>query len=184
MQIHKFHFYLFIGLILMMSSCGTFSKAQTLDTETGYFPAKKNKRVTVLKEVKVNPDTLKTLLIVAKSEYNLAMGRNLNYFNEVRDIYDLEIQIMKVNMLDKTHTYIGPEGLKKAAEIYKPFVILETTKTKKGDRWFAGLVLYDALSAETIFENEIRLNLMWDGWTDQGTMFPLYNSLLNYLNKQ
>ena len=58
------------------------------------------------------------------------------------------------------------------------------TKVNKNGGWFAGLTLYDPKNAEMIFENEIKLNLMWDGWTDQGTMYPLFNSLLDYLREQ
>ena len=40
------------------------------------------------------------------------------------------------------------------------------------------------IESDFIYQNEIYVNLMWDGWTDQGTMYPLYNSLIDYLNKQ
>jgi len=84
----------------------------------------------------------------------------------------------EVNVSDKV-------GLNRAYNIYRPFVILNLTKVKKeSGGWFAGLTLYDPSRAKTIFENEIWLNLMWDGWTDQGTMFPLFNSLLDYLREQ
>ena len=47
------------------------------------------------------------------------------------------------------------------------------------------LTIYnDPSKADFIYQNEIYVNLMWDGWTDQGTMYPLYNSLIDYLNKQ
>lgn len=62
---------------------------------------------------------------------------------------------------------------------------LESIELKKiNKRWYTGLKLYDHQNKKIPFKNEVKLNLMWDGWTDQGTMFPLYNSLLDYLRKQ
>ena len=172
-------------LILVISSCGTFEKATTLNPETNYFPAKEKKKCTVLKEISVNADTLKILLVVPTSNYWLEMGKNLDYFESVLTYDQFQSEIVKKGLSDQIPSLAEKVGLNRAYNLYKPFVILNITKVKKtGNSWYAGLTLYDPNRADIIFQNEIWLNLMWDGWTDQGTMFPLFNSLLDYLRKQ
>ena len=113
------------------------------------------------------------------------MGKNLDYFNEVLTYDQFQNEIVKNDLSEKILSLSDKVGLNRAYKYYKPFVILDLTKIQKpNDGWYAGLKLYDPSKADIIFQNEIKLNLMWDGWTDQGTMFPLYNSLLDYLRKQ
>ena len=177
---------LFGILIVLLTGCGTFEKAARINPSTNYFDAKKKKQesVVVLKKVLVNADTLKTLLVVSTTDYWLQMGQYLNYFDEVLTYDQFQTAIIKAGLSEKIPNVSDKVGLNRAYSIYKPFVILNLTKVKKEGGWFAGLTLYDPSRAETIFENEIWLNLMWDGWTDQGTMFPLFNSLLDYLREQ
>ena len=179
-------FGLFGVLIAFLTSCGTFEKATKMNPNTNYFDAKKKKQesVVVLKKVPVDADKLKTLLVVSTTDYWLQMGQNLNYFNEVLTYDQFQSAIVREGLSEKIPNVSDKVGLNRAYNIYKPFVILNLTKVKKENGWFAGLTLYDPSRAETIFENEIWLNLMWDGWTDQGTMFPLFNSLLDYLREQ
>ena len=172
-------------VVTLICGCGSFEKATTLDPSTHYFPAKMNKQVTVLKEIAVSKDSLKpSVLVVPSTDYWLRMGTNLNYFDTVMTYDQFQTSIVKKGLTDKIPSLSDKVGLSRAYKHYRPFVILNLTKVQKpGGRWFAGLLLYDPKRAEVIFQNEIWLNLMWDGWTDQGTMFPLFNSLLDYLRK-
>lgn len=178
----------FLGILLsaaLMNGRGSFERAVTLDPATNHFPAKKKKQPKVLKVVNVNSDTLKSLLVVPSTDYWLQMGRNLNYFDSVMTYDEFQSAIVRKGLTDQIPSLSDKVGLNRAYDLYKPFVILSLTKIQNpGSGWFAGLSLYDPKSAETIFQNEIWLNLMWDGWTDQGTMFPLFNSFLDYLRKQ
>jgi len=170
-------------LVTLNYGCGSFEKATTLNPSTNYFPAKKNKQPSVLKDVAVSRDSLKSyLLVVPSNDYWLQMGNNLNYFDTVMTYDQFQTAIVKEGLSDKIPSLSDKVGLKRAYDYYRQFVLLEPTKVQKpGDGWFAGLILYEPQRAEVIFQNEIWLNLMWDGWTDQGTMFPLFNSLLDYL---
>ena len=193
---------IFSTIVSSLMSCGTFNETTLLDESTNYFPAKKNKNVNILRIKKVNPDTLKMLLVVPNDEYSLQMGKNLQYFNEVIIDYELIRKASKY-LIDKPHlktntnsvllqsnkendplNTIEPDSYLHAYGQHNPYVYLQLTKRKKKDGWYAGLLLYDFNHGNCIFENEIKLNLMWDGWTDQGTMYPLYNSLLDYLRNQ
>lgn len=174
-----------IGVFLLIISCGTVQKPAKLNQQTNYFPAKENKVVNVLHSINVDADTLKTLLVVPNSEYFVEMGKNMNFFDEVLSYEEFQNAIIKAGLADEVGGIYDNIGLNRASKKFKPFVILETTRKQKTEGgWYAGFKLYDPKKAEVIFQNEIKLNLMWDGWTDQGTMFPLYNNLLDYLRKQ
>ena len=167
-----------------ITSCGSFEKVTTLNANTGRFPAK-NKTVITLKKTSVNVDTLKTLIIVPNTTYWIEMSKNMKYFKEVMTFAGLQKDIIAKGLTDKIPTVSDRIGLNNAYKYYRPFVILNMTKAQKpGNGWYAGLTLYDPGKADYIFQNEIWLNLMWDGWTDQGTMYPLFNSMLDYLNEQ
>ena len=170
--------------VMFSTCCGTHEKVTTLNTN--YFPTKMKKQelVKVLKKISINADTLKTLLVVPTSDFWLQMGQNLNYFNEVLTDDQFESAIVKAGLSDQIFTVYDKMGLNRAYNAYKPFVILSQTKVRKKGRWYAGLTLYDPKSAEMIFENEIWVDLVWVGWTDQVTTYPLLNSLLDYLREQ
>jgi hypothetical protein len=173
-----------IFIAMLVTSCGTFEKVTTLNSTTGRFPAK-TKTVTILKKTIVNADTLKTLIIVPDTPYWIEMSKNMKYFNEVMTFSELQKDIIAKGLTDKIPTVSDRIGLNNAYKYYRPFVIINITKVQKpGKGWYAGLTLYDPGKADYIFQNEIWLNLMWDGWTDQGTMYPLFNSMLDYLNQQ
>lgn len=167
-----------------ITSCGSSEKVTTLNANTRRFPAK-NKTVITLKKTSVNVDTLKTLIIVPNTTYWIEMSKNMKYFKEVMTLAGLQKDIIAKGLTDKIPTVWDRIGLNNAYKYYRPFVILNMTKAQKpGSGWYAGLTLYDPGKADYIFQNEIWLNLMWDGWTDQGTMYPLFNSMLDYLNEQ
>ena len=96
--------------------------------------------------------------------------------------------IISKNLEDKIPSVSDRIGLKNAYNHYGSFVILHFTKERKetnnNTSLYTGISIYDPSKADFIYQNEIYVNLMWDGWTDQGTMYPLYNSLIDYLNKQ
>ncbi len=167
-----------------ITSCGTFEKVTTLNSNTGRFAAK-SKTVATIKKTSVNADTLKTLVIVPNTPYWIEMSKNMKYFKEVMTFSELQKDIISKGLTDKIPTISDRIGLNNAYKYYRPFVILNMTKEQKtGKGWYAGLTLYDPKKADYIYQNEIYLNLMWDGWTDQGTMYPLFNSLLDYLDEQ
>ncbi|WP_291135514.1 hypothetical protein [Flavobacterium sp. UBA7663] len=176
---------IFLLLIITLTSCGTFNKTSKIDEKTGLFPAKKNKIVTILKDEVVKRDTLKKLIIVPNDEYSIEMTKNLNYFDKILTFEEFQKDIISKKLDDKIPSVSDRIGLKNAYKHYGPFVILHFSKERKSNNeLFAGLSLYDPNKADFIYQSEILVNLMWDGWTDQGTMYPLFNSLIDYLNKQ
>lgn len=170
-----------IGFIIMtLAACGTTQKATTLNPQTKYFPAKTHKVPTVLIDEPTNAANLNKMLLVPNTDYWLAMGKNLNFFDTVLTYEQFEQELVKKGLSTQIFDLADNTSITNQS-----FMVLNMTSIMKPkNRLFAVLTLNDSRNNEIIFQNEIRLNLLWDGWTDQGTMFPLLNSLLDYLRKQ
>ncbi|MBA3674993.1 MAG: hypothetical protein H0W75_08595 [Chitinophagaceae bacterium] len=100
-------------------------------------------------------------------------------------IADLERDIIAKGLSDKIPNISGRIGMHNAYINYKPFVILSLSSkdlVTKGYR--VRLNLYDPMRSDLIFQNEVRVNIAWEGYTDQKVLFPLLNSLVDYLNEQ
>lgn len=175
-----------VSFSLLVASCVSCIESRFLNSNTNYFDANKHVKVTVITDILVNADTLKSLLVVPYGDYYFEMGKNLGYFNEVMTYYQFEDKILELgDTLDLR--YLEPDKVKlhKAAKLYKPFVIMNepTLQLDENDAFIAVLKVYDPLKGETIFENKvftknaILLN-------NKKILFPLYNSLLEYLRKQ
>ena len=181
--------YLYAILIsLWVLSCGPFSLSmpKPLNSKTHYFDVNKNAEVTVVTEVLVNADTLKSLLVVPNGDYFLEMGKNLGYFNEVMTYLQFENKILELgDTLDLRLESPDKLKLNKAATLYKPFVIMKEPKHYQDENYaFAtGLIIYDPLRGETIFQNKILTKNALYIYKNK-ILLPLYNSFLNYLRQQ
>jgi|GEM_PF-6641638 len=149
------------------------------------FPAKGGKKVTILKRTDVDADTLKTLLVVSNDSSWRETVKRMNYFNEVMTMADLQKDIIVKGLTDKVPSISDRIGLYNASLHYKPFVILIlSSEDLKAKGFYTRLSLYDPMRFDMIFKNEVRLNLMWEGYSDQKVLYPLLNSLVDYLGDQ
>lgn len=171
---------------LTTSSCVLFynTKPEKLDSKTNYFNARPNANIMVISEIAVNPDTLKTLIVVPNDNYFYEMAKNLNYFKEVMTYNQFSDKILELG--DTLNLRLAsPDKLKlnRAAGLYKPFVILERPDIQRDEHyvWVTGLSVYDPLRGEIIFENRIPDT---NPRGNKGFYFPLFNSFLKYLRKQ
>lgn len=178
------NFFVIISLICF-NCCKTTSKATELNPNSKRFPAKSYKAVTVLKRINVGADTLKTLLIVPTQDSWIELGKKINYFKEVMTIVDLQKDIIAKGLTNKIPTISDRIGLYNACINYKPFVILNLSVRDLGTAGVrTRLSIYDPIRSDITFQNEVRLNLMWEGYTDQKVLYPLLNSFVDYLNEQ
>lgn len=158
--------------------------AQSTDTSK-LFPTQGRKQVSILKKVKVNADTLKMLLVVPNSNMWVIWGKKMNYFNEVMTIADFQKNIIAKGLTNKIPSISDRIGLYNAYINYRPFVILGESSKDLGTKGYrVRLSLYNPMRSDFIFQNEVRLNLMWEGYTDLRVLYPLFNSLADYLNEQ
>lgn len=175
-----------VSFSLIVASCVSCIESRFINSNTNYFDANKHVKVTVITDISVNADTLKSLLVVPYHDYYFEMGKNLGYFNEVMTYLQFENKILELgDTLDLR--YLEPDKLKlhKAATLYKPFVIMNepNLQSDENDDFIAGLKVYDPLRGETIFENKVftKKALLLN---NKKILFPLYNSFLDYLRKQ
>ena len=177
----------FVLFIVLVTSCVPYiaPKSKVLNSKTNYFDANQKVNVSVITDISVNSDTLKSLLVVPYGDYYFEMGKNLGYFNEVMTYDQFQDKILKLgDTLDLR--MIRPDKLKlhKAAKLYKPFVIMKEPNLHQdeGFAWVVEITVYDPLRGETIFENKIftknaiQLN-------NKRILLPLYNSFLDYLRR-
>ncbi len=175
-------------VILLAASCVPYikPKPKLLNSKTNHFDANNNARVILISNVKVNADTLKSLLVVPNDDYYVEMGKNLNYFNEVMTYNQLHDKILELgDTLDLRLSMPDKLKLNKAAKLFKPFVLMKEPIHQLDEKyaWASGFSVYDPLRGETIFQNKIftknaiQLN-------NKKILLPLYNNFLDYLRKQ
>lgn len=175
-------------LVLLTTSCVPYikPKAKMLNSKTNYFDAHKNVKVTVISDILVNAETLKSLLVVPNSDYYFEMGKNLGYFDEVMTYNQLHDKILELgDTLDLRLARPDKLKLNKAAKLFKPFVIMKEpyNHLDENNAWVAGITVYDPLRGETIFQNKMFVNTSLQ-LNNKGILFPLYNNFLDYLRKQ
>lgn len=164
--------------ILLLISCKSVPLEPKLDPNTNYLYAD-HRDVEVIKEISVHADSLKHLLIVPNKN-DLEVGKTLNFFNEVMTTDQFEDAIIKSGFADNVESFRNRKGQHKAAIFYRPFVLLEHFYE---DSKYEGLRLYDPVGERIIFENKMTTQI-FGGYPDIRRLFPLYNSLLDYLRKQ
>ena len=170
--------------IIFFTCANSTVTAQHIDTSQ-LFPTPGRKHVSILKNINVNADTLKMLLVVPNSNIWCIWGKQMNYFNEVMTIADFQKNIIAKGLTDKIPGISDRIGLYKAYIHYRPYVLLsETIKHVGGKKYEVKLNLYDPVRADLIFQNAIHFNLLWEEYTDLKALFPLFNSLVGYLNEQ
>ena len=177
-------FFVFTALI---GFCSYETIAQTSESHPNskLFPAKGHKEVAILKRKDVSADTLKTLLIVPNTTSWIEIGKKINFFKEVMTITELQKEIIAKGLSDKIPSISDRIGLYNACINYKPFVLLSVSgEDLKTQGFRTRLSLYDPIRSDIIFKNEVRLNLMWEGYSEQKILYPLLNSLVDYLNEQ
>ncbi len=178
---------IFFAVTSLICFCSIETIAQTTDSNLNskLFPTKGHKEVAILKSTNVSADTLKTLLIVPNTTSWIEIGKKINYFKEVMTVAELQRDIIAKGLSDKIPSISDRLGLYNACIHYKHFVLLnmsvEDLKTQ-GVR--TRLSLFDPMRSDIIFKNEVRLNMMWEGYSDKKILYPLLNSLVDYLSEQ
>lgn len=175
-----------LGLACVLAGCTTM-KVVTPDPNTGYFTGSKSgntktvKKATIIKNVPVDLDSKKQLIVVVGEEFSPQMVKNLGYFDSVVNFKELEELIIKNNLTDAVPDVNSRIGLNKAAKAYKPFLWLHWNTRKDGNKSYQQLVLTDPLTLEDYFVSETYLDYVWAGVSDQNNFYPAFNALVDYI---
>ena len=174
--------YKFITAIFMVFLAGcTNMKVVEPDPQTGLFPA--TKTATITKNVEIDLDNKKSLILVPNGDFTGNMVRNIGFFDEVINFEDLEKIIIRENLTDAVPGVGDRIGLNKAAKSYKPFLWLRWDSRKDGIKEYSQLVLTDALTMEDYFVAETYMDYAWAGVNDQNNHYPMFNALVKYLKQ-
>ncbi len=172
-----------IFLIVILVACESVRPVSKINKTTNYFPITINNKALVLREVAVDVDSLKNLLVV--DEYFVEMGNNLEFFKAVKTEEQFFSEISRSSLAKKIPNFTSNEGLYNLAQIYPSFVILYFSSDKKPNGDVSTVLsLYYPKLGNIVFQSEIDVNLREDNKQEQAALNQLFNSLLDYLRKQ
>ncbi|GAB4027730.1 hypothetical protein GCM10028773_59840 [Spirosoma koreense] len=154
-------------------------KVAKTDSATGRFTTGYTAKI--IKSAEINMDTLKAIAVVPNSDYIKNMAQNIGYFDTVITIEELEKQIISANLTNEIQSVNSLIGMNNAARKYKPFVYLTFSKEVKGSRQYLQLKMLSAKTMQDLLISEVHVDYMWKGFSDQTVLYPLFNTLIDYL---
>lgn len=116
-------------------------------------------------------------IVVPKNDFLIGMTQNINYFDSVINLEELEQKIVAQNLQNEVPSVNSLIGLSNAYKKYKPFLFLNLTTVQRDRKGYAQLKLLHPKTGEYIFITEMPVEYA----NDQGVWYPLYNSLIDYL---
>lgn len=171
-----------VACSLALAGCGTYQAVAPIDPATGLLPTQVE--ATTLKSETFDLDQRKELLVfVGNNDFVVDQIKTIGYFDEVLGREALEAAIIKADLVEKVPTVEGLIGLNNVAKKYKPFVYLDFDSREEGANSYLQLVLTDASSMEELFRAERYLDTIWEGVNDRNTFYPLFNSLIKYIDE-
>lgn len=169
-----------IMLMAFLVGCTTLKVVEP-DPQTGLFPASKS--ATVTKNVAIDIDSKRSLILVPNGDFTINMVKNIGYFDEVIDFVALEKIIIREKLTDVVPSVDDRIGLNKAATAYRPFLWLRWDSRQDGSKRYSQLVLTDPITLEDYFLAETLLDHVWAGVNDQNNFYPMFNAFVNYLKE-
>lgn len=132
------------------------------------------------KAVEVDLDTMKSILVVPDILDFKTMMKNIDYFDSIITLPELELEIIKADKHDEVGALAGRIGLNNAARFYKPFLYLDLEIDEANPKYLE-LHLTDPTKFENIFVAKvfIRGNVSRSNLT-----YPLLNELILYIEEQ
>lgn len=174
-------------IALAASACGGTKGEVVRPDANGFLPTGSRgqaEQATTVTAAKVDMTDFRTLALVSASDPVIKQITNIGYFNEVINIVELQKRIVQNNVQDKVPSISDRIGISNASKHFRKFLWIHFETETKNKKNYVKLVgtdpttLTDVFVAERELVNPIRT---WDGYTDQNTWYPLYNSLIAWL---
>jgi predicted HAD superfamily phosphohydrolase YqeG len=96
---------------------------------------------------------------------------------------DLQKLVIVNNLQDKVPSLNEPIGLNKLYRAYKPFLWINFKRVQKENKPYLQLIATNPDTLEEVFVSEVFLDFLWAGVNDQNSRYPLFNALIEWLNK-
>lgn len=150
-----------------------------LDEKTGYYKAARKAQIT--ENIPIAKDSLKKFVVIPKGELIEGMTKNLNFFDEIKTVGELEREIVSKGLQEKIPSLDSFIGLSNAAKHNRPFYFLYIKLDRKDSKDYAKLILLDPATGKDVFTAEYKLQ--GSGYLTKYTYSPLYNSFIDYINE-
>ncbi|MET0226609.1 MAG: hypothetical protein ABW187_09225 [Dokdonella sp.] len=179
-------FALIAALASSLTACGTKGQAIKPDSN-GYLPTgaqgEAARARTVVAE-RIDTHDFKGLALVTATDSTVTQVRNLGYFGETIDLKELQRRIVEKGIQDKVPAVNDRIGINNAARYYQKFLWIHYDSEKRDGKSFVKLIGTDPMTLRDVFVAERELVnpiLTWNGYTDQNTWYPLFNSFIEWL---
>lgn len=170
---------------IVMSGCGTQLKVAEVDGKTGLLKSEKGEvaTATVVTAKRVSLKPFKGMVFASGSQFNIDQMKKIGYFDEVLDLDGLQKLIITEKLQDKVPSLNDKIGLNNLYRAYKPFLWVYFKRVTQNGKPYVQLVATNPDTLEDLFVSEVHIDFAWTGMTDQNSRYPLYNSLITWINQ-
>jgi len=172
---------------LLLGGCTTVGKPKEIDPATGRIKTSSiygEIKPDILTNRKIEIGRYKDLILVVGDKFVAEQTVCFGFFKEVVTREQLEEKLIQTNKTNGLDGISGPISWKRAAENYKPFMVLKSSVVRKDNTPYFNLKAYTADTAEIVFESEVKMDFMWKGIYDDVLFYPLYNSFIDWVRAQ
>lgn len=178
---------LFTSLICcLLAACGTQMKVAEVDSKTGQLKSEVGQvskaTVVISKQLALAP--YKGMAFVSGGgEFGINQLKAVGYFDQVLNYDDLQKLVIANNLQDRVPSLNEPIGLNKLYRAYKPFLWINFKRVVKENKPYLQLIATNPDNLEEVFVSEVYLDFVWAGVNDQNSRYPLFNSLIEWINQ-
>ncbi|RTE85474.1 MULTISPECIES: hypothetical protein [Gammaproteobacteria] len=167
-----------LSLALFTGCAITTFKVGERNTQTGYFESRGE--ATILISAPADLDQLRSLVVVKNLELLRSQTLNINYFDEVMTIGELEQEIIRNGLAEQVPSVRRANGLAAAANYYREFLVLDLVlkRYEGAEHNSMQISLFDPMTTEYLFA--AKTDIVY-GLVDQAHIYPLYNALIDYI---
>jgi len=160
----------------------TTMKVTELHPKTRRFPA--HELATVVKSTACNLDDFRSLLVLPDNQFVIGQIKNIRCFGEVLSSDQLEAKVRACSSDDQFGALHDHDGLKKAYDLYQPFLWLRFSTRQEGQQVVGRFLLINPVSGEELFVVEKQFDYSSSLWvSDQTTWYPMFNALIDYIEE-
>ncbi len=169
---------------IALSGCGSIMKPRPLDPSSGLISEAALDAKTVIDKPFPISQHRAMVLVAGLESYSKEQVQLLNFFDSVLTLEEFERFIISKGLSDQIPAPTTLSGWHKAYDLSGAFVVLKfDIRGYPPKDEFLKLQVLDPKSTDIVFEAEVHLDRIWKGTNDKYTLYPLFNELIKWLNK-
>jgi hypothetical protein len=169
-----------------LAACGTQMKVAAVDEKTGLLKSDIGSisKATVVTAKTMSLAPFKGLAFISGGgDFGVNQLKAVKYFDQVVNYDELQKLVIANNLQDKVPSLSEPIGLNKLYRAYKPFLWVNFKRVQKDNKPYLQLIATNPDTLEDVFVSEVHLDFVWAGVNDQNSHYPLFNALIEWMNK-